>query len=930
MEDRDKTKDRLIHELAELRQKVAELETGKAGLLNTEKSFYKREQLLKSILAASPVGIVQTQDRKIKWANRAWEEMFGFRHEQEYLHQPTAIMHLYDTEYEHVRSMLYDNLQAEGVSETDGVLRRKDGSTFDAHIRISPLDPDDPAGGAISAITDISARKAAEQLLETEKRRFQILCENAPFAMVIVQSDGSFTYANPKFSEIFGYDLNDVPTGKDWLRKAYPNAQYRHEAIAAWLEDMQTHTYGETRPRVFVVTCKDGTEKTILFRPVKLDSVEDLMTCEDITARKKSREALEESRESYRNLLNQAKAQEELYRSLLNCSPDPIVVYDMEGRVKYLNPAHTNLFGWTLEDALGKRLDTLPDWDRDLSISIIKQIVQEGAISQSHETQRRTKDGRFIDVSVNGARYLDHEGNPAGMVVVLHDISNRKRIEESLRESEARYRQLSEVTFEAILFHDQGVLLEANDQFFEMFGYERHELIGKPILEKTVGSESLEMVRARIAAGSTETYEATELRKDGTTFAAEIRVRPIISQGRTIRAVAIRDISQRKNLEQQLLQAQKMEAVGTLAGGIAHDFNNLLQAVLGYTEILMRRQKPDSPDVEDLRKISAAGKRGADLVRNLLTFSRKVEPRLQVLDLNHEVREVQRLLSRTIPKTVKIVLQSRGYVNEIMADSSQVAQILMNLAVNARDAMPDGGTLTIETENIVLGETVSSIHPEVKPGLYVLLTVSDTGHGMDKQTVERMFDPFFTTKEVGKGTGLGLATVYGIVKGHNGHITCSSEPGLGTVFKIYFPAIERKEQAETVVQEAEPPRGTETILLVEDEEPLRDLGKDILASFGYRVIEASDGKQALNIYREQGEKISLVMLDLNMPEMDGEHCMTEILKMNPMARVLVVTGFPEHVIKGSVVERKAAGVVSKPYDVRRLLKEVRDVLDADQ
>ncbi len=235
MDDHEKTQDQLIQELAELRQEVAELEAVKAGLLSAEKNLYQREQLLRSILAASPVGIVHTADKVIKWANRAWEEMFGFRHEQEYLHQPTAIMHLYDTEYEHVRSMLYDSLQKAGISETDAVLRRKDGSTFDAHIRISHLDPDDPAGGAISAITDISARKAAEQLLQTEKRRFQILCENAPFAMVIVQSDGHFTYANPKFSEIFGYDLNDVPTGKDWLREAYPDAQYRHEAIAAWL-----------------------------------------------------------------------------------------------------------------------------------------------------------------------------------------------------------------------------------------------------------------------------------------------------------------------------------------------------------------------------------------------------------------------------------------------------------------------------------------------------------------------------------------------------------------------------------------------------------------------------------------------------------------------------------------------------------------------
>jgi PAS domain S-box-containing protein len=400
------------------------------------------------------------------------------------------------------------------------------------------------------------------------------------------------------------------------------------------------------------------------------------------------------------------------------------------------------------------------------------------------------------------------------------------------------------------------------------------------------------------------------------------------SKPRSRRIVGVvSDITDRKALEAQLIQAQKMEAVGTLAGGIAHDFNNLLQAVLGYTEILMGLHQQGSAEYEDLGKIYSAGKRGADLVKNLLTFSRKVEPKFRVVDLDREVIDVQKILLRTIPRTIKVVVRSRDYLQEIMADPSQIGQILMNLAVNARDAMPQGGTLRIETRNTVVDEESCRTNPEFKPGPYVLLTVSDTGHGMDKQTLERIFDPFFSTKEVGKGTGLGLATVYGIVKQHNGHILCSSEPGSGTTFRIYFPGIERVAPVEDLEREAEPPRGTETILLADDEDMLLDLGKHILTSFGYHVLTAMNGKEALEIYERQGKNIALVMLDVNMPVMNGEQCLEEIRKINPKARVLIVTGFLDHVLKGSVAERLATGIVSKPYKVTQLLNEIRDVID---
>ena len=283
-------------------------------------------------------------------------------------------------------------------------------------------------------------------------------------------------------------------------------------------------------------------------------------------------------------------------------------------------------------------------------------------------------------------------------------------------------------------------------------------------------------------------------RKDGAPYEEDVTITPVRDAlGNIINFVGVkRDVSREVQLQKQLLQAQKMEAVGNLAGGIAHDFNNLLQAVMGYSELLLGGKEQGDPEIDDLQRIYDSGKRGADLVMSLLTFSRKVQPEFCPVDLNNEIVQVQKLLSHSIPKTVRIDLRLSGALETVLADRSQVGQVIMNLGVNARDSMPDGGTLTIETANVELDKNYCAVHLEVKPGPYALLTVSDSGHGMDRQTLTHIFEPFFTTKEVGKGTGLGLATVYGIVKQHGGHITCYSEPGFGTTFKIYFPVVKKE------------------------------------------------------------------------------------------------------------------------------------------
>jgi nitrogen-specific signal transduction histidine kinase/CheY-like chemotaxis protein len=393
-----------------------------------------------------------------------------------------------------------------------------------------------------------------------------------------------------------------------------------------------------------------------------------------------------------------------------------------------------------------------------------------------------------------------------------------------------------------------------------------------------------------------------------------------------IRGIVI-DVTETKKLEAQLRQAHKMEAVGTLAGGIAHDFNNLLQAVQGYAELLLLRKTEMEPGYQELLEISRAAKRGGELTRQLLTFSRKVESRLRPTDLNRIVEDVRLLLERTIPKMIKIELQLTTNLNYVNADASQIEQILMNLAVNARDAMPDGGMLTIATSNVILEETDHYQQAEVTPGNYVLLRVADTGEGMDKSTLEHIFDPFFTTKEVGKGTGLGLAMVYGIVKSHGGHIACHSTLGEGTVFEVVLPAVEPAEKPSTTLTGSdEPGGGHETVLLVEDDESLRELGEQILKMFGYTVISAADGERALQIYREDKAAIDLVILDLIMPGMGGEQCLQEILAINSQAKVIIASGYSASAEAEWAAAIGAKALVEKPYNVQQMLKVVREVL----
>jgi signal transduction histidine kinase/ActR/RegA family two-component response regulator len=561
--------------------------------------------------------------------------------------------------------------------------------------------------------------------------------------------------------------------------------------------------------------------------------------------------------------------------------------------------------------------------------------VLSGGMNNQREVHLTSTFGKNVWVNARMAR-LTSAGEPH-LLLVLNDITDRRTAEDALKFEREQLLSLFESINEVILVIDPRTyeILYANKFTEGLYG---RTLVGGICHERLNGFD----------APCTHCHNEKILKLQGQPYQWEyssaILKRDFLATDRMIRwpdgrdvkfQIAV-DITERKEAEQeqehlkaQLFHAQKMESVGTLAGGIAHDFNNLLTVILGFSELLLTGKDERDASYEDLQKIHQAARNGADLVKRILAFSRKTEINPRPLDLNHEIEQAKELLRRTLQKMIEVELVLSEGIPPINADPVQIEQVLMNLAVNASHAMPDGGKLTIETKQVTLDEEYCRLHVEAKPGDYVMLSVSDTGHGMDQETLQHIFEPFYTTKETGEGTGLGLSMVYGIVRQHGGHITCHSKPGEGATFKIYLSKIPTEATSETSAEKPLLSHGTETILLVDDEEMVRDLGKRILERSGYTVLTVANGKQAVNLYRKQRETISLVILDLVMPQMGGKQCLEQLLEINAQVKVLVTSGYAAAGRTTEAIESGARGFVAKPYNVKAMLEAVREVLDAE-
>jgi PAS domain S-box-containing protein len=467
--------------------------------------------------------------------------------------------------------------------------------------------------------------------------------------------------------------------------------------------------------------------------------------------------------------------------------------------------------------------------------------------------------------------------------------------------------------------------VDGNDQLGELLGVPLAELIGRSVVD-LVAPEWRERLAERLRTGAGEPFEHVMLRTDGTRFEAESQAKQLRVGDRTLRVTALRDISRRKHLEEQLRQSQRLESIGRLAGGVAHDFNNLLTVILSLVDILMER--PRSADERaDLDQIREAADRAAQLTEQLLAFARRriIEPK--VVDPNALVSNLERMLRRLLGEHIRLVTVCRPDLGTVRVDPSQFEQVVVNLAVNARDAMVSGGTLTIETQNVTLGPDYAAAHAEVTPGEYVMVAVSDTGTGMDSATLSRIFEPFFTTKEQNRGTGLGLATSYGIVRQSGGSLWVYSEPGRGTTFKIYLPRIYEALSQLAPKAHPEPQRGAETLLLVEDDAAVRRVAVRALTKRGYRVIEASAPSEARERFAQWGGRVDALITDVVLPEMSGRDLAHLLRQQNAHLRVLYTSGYTENTIVHHGVVDADVDFLAKPYVSGDLARRIREVLD---
>jgi two-component system, cell cycle sensor histidine kinase and response regulator CckA len=771
------------------------------------------------------------------------------------------------------------------------------------------------------------ARRQAEAALRESEQRLRGVTETARVGLVMVDENHRYRYANRTYAEIFGLPTDDLvgrqvsevlaPVYAEQIRPRLERA-FQGERVHYELVIPPSTEGGEER--YYEVTYEPGSER---------EGAIVVVVVVDITERKLAEKALGES--------------ERFARAVVDALSAHIAILDESGVIVAVNRAWKEFasqngasFNTACEGA-----NYLEVCDSVAGVNADAKACAEGirAISNSrldkfvHEypCHSPTEQRWFV------VRVTRFPGKGSKRVVVAHEnITERKRAEQELIRSEESYRDLVENAHDIIYSHDlEGNYISVNKAAEQITGYTREESLSMN-LAQMVAPEYLEKARQMIAgklAGERVTaYELEIIAKDGRRVAVEVNSKLILHDSVPVGVQGIaRDVTERKQLEAQFRQSQKMEAIEQLAGGVAHDFNNLLTVVNGYSDLALMRLQTEDPLRRNIEEIKKAGVRAASLTRQLLAFSRKQVLQPKVLNINSVVSDMDKMLRRLIGEDVGLKTITASELGSIKADPGQIEQVLMNLAINARDAMPQGGKLTIETENVYLDEEYARQHIAVNPGPYVMLAVSDTGTGMDKTTQARIFEPFFTTKAADKGTGLGLSTVYGIIKQSGGNIWVYSEIGQGTTFKIYLPRIDEGAQdykRSTEVEEVF--HGTETILLAEDEEMVRNLAREVLETYGYHVLEAANGGSALLICERHQEPIQLLITDVVMPEMSGRELADRLSQLRPEMKVLYMSGYTDNAIVHQGVLDAGANFIQKPFAPQQLARKVREVLGEER
>ena len=897
----------------ELEQRVRELEQTVSECKKTEDALKESKEELRLFVEHAPTALAMF-DHKMRYIafNRRWMEDYrlgdrnivGRSHYEIFPEIPDRWKEA------HRRGLAGETVQAE-----EDYFVRMNGTVQWLYWAVRPWrKADGTVGGIVILTLDITERKKAEEALRESQRKIRSIFLAAPIGIGVV-SDRIFQDVNERFCKISGYSKNEL-IGQS-SRIIYPTDEDYEYVGSATYSMIEESGKGAVETRF---KRKDGKIINVLLSSTLLDpadlSGEVTFTALDITERKLAEEALRKSKEKYQNLYNNAP---DMYFSV---SPD--------GVVNSVNQFGADYLGYTKEELIGDQIWTIVYKD-DLD-TIKKQVAEifNKKLERSElEFRKVRKDGSILWVSEHTQIVLDENNNPIEIWIICSDITERKQAEEELRKSEEKYRYLVENINDIIYEIDKnGVMTYISKVAETITGYNQSELVGRNIFDFIHGEDlpRIQQQLQKVLSGQIDPSEYRFIKKTGEIIWIRSSSRPIYEEGNPVglRGVAA-DISKTKKMEDQLRQSEKMEAIGTLAGGIAHDFNNILAIIIGYTELAIGDIPEWNPVNEYLKEIQTASLRAKDVVRHILSFSRKTVMDRKPIKIDSIIEDSLKMLRASIPTDIQIRQNISYECDMIQADPTQVSQVLINLCTNATHAMRDeGGILEVSLQNVEFGE--QNVELALGPGRYVRLAVSDTGHGIDPENMERIFDPYFTTKEQGEGTGLGLPVVQGIVKTHNGAVTVKSEPGKGTVFEMLFPATEGEVEPEVAGIEVFP-TGNEKILLIDDEESILNLVKKRLEMQGYRVEAKKDPVGALELFRSGPDRFDLIITDMTMPKMTGDKLAQSILGIRSDMPIILCSGYSDKIDTEKSTALGIRRYIEKPLNMSDFLVSVRKVLD---
>jgi len=900
--------------------------------IDESKKLHDTEERLRMALFSAQLG---TWDWNIKTGdiaiNDRWAEMLGYKAEEIEINVTAWESLINPADKELVFEALNDHLEGKSdYYEAEHRMKHKSGEWIWILDRGKVIERtvDGKALRACGTHLDITNHKRNEEILKEYAEYQRVLFTDSRIPLVVMdEQSGKYLDCNPAAAKIYGYSSREDVLGLSPLDFSAPY-QYNGKDSAS-------------EARYMIDICKEKGSHIFKWKHQRPDGQTWDAEVYLMLFRYRDRQLIQFSLQD----VTEKKQVEELLKfqsNILNQIQDRVTVTDLAGYITYINDSGCSKLGRTKEDLLGKHVSIYGEDSKKGATQ--KEIIQK-TLHNGHwqgEVINRIMDGKSLIMYSRTQLVRDNDGNPQAICGISTDITERKNTEESLKESEERFRAISEYSHNAICIIDENARITwINSKMIEVSMYTSEQILNASSFIDFLAPESIEPVVSnfrKFLAG--EEYEHhyffSFIRADGEKRVLEKHMKDFTDRhSKKNLVVSMLDVTEIKKaeeeknkLQKQLMHAQKMESIGRLAGGVAHDLNNLLTPIIGYSEMLLEEMSENSPSRDDVKEISHAGMRARDLVRQLLAFSRKQMLEFKPLNLNELLQRFEKLLRRTIRENIDVKLVLSSALPDVLGDVGQLEQVVMNLVVNAQDSMPDGGSLVLETSVIELDQTYAESHDDISAGTYALLSITDTGHGIQPEILPHIFEPFFTTKDIDKGTGLGLSTCYGIIRQHDGFISVSSIINKGTTFIVYLPLINNSTiHNEISSEEIKNLRGIETILLVEDDSQVLELTYVILKRQGYTVLCAENGKKALELLKNHYENINLIVTDVIMPGMSGKELYNRVKIQYPKVKVLYMSGYTSNIIDQSEIIKEGLNFIQKPFTVHDLAVAIREILD---